>query len=98
MSGHLSGVQAIVQCTLGHSCLYVHCYAHRLNLVLVDTARGNNDVNTELAQKRDIEMHTHKRRTSRLPARLTDGIVLSSTGSRDTDSEASFEIMFRKLF
>ena len=41
MSGHLSGVQAIVQRTL----LYVHCYAHRLNLVLLDTARGNNDVN-----------------------------------------------------
>ena len=53
---------------------------------------------TELVQKRDIEMHTHERRTSRLPARLTDGIVLSSTGSRDTDSEASLEIMFRKLY
>ena len=45
MSGRLTGVQAIVQRTLGHGCLYVHCYAHRLNLVLVDTARGNNDVN-----------------------------------------------------
>ena len=45
MSGHLTGVQAIAQCTLGHGCLYVHCCAHRLNLVLVDTARGNNDVN-----------------------------------------------------
>ena len=38
MSGHLAGVQAIVQRTLGHGCLYIHCYAHRLNLVLVDTA------------------------------------------------------------
>ena len=45
MSGHLAGVQAIVQRTLGHGCLYIHCYAHRLNLVLVDTARGNDDVN-----------------------------------------------------
>ena len=38
MSGHLAGVQAIVQRTLGHECLYVHCYAHRLNLVLVNIA------------------------------------------------------------
>ena len=53
---------------------------------------------TELAQTRDIEMHTQERRTSRLPARLTDGIVLSSVGSRDTDSEASLEITFRKLY
>ena len=45
MSGHLAGAQAIVQCTIGHGCLYVHCYAHLLNLVLVDTARGNDDVN-----------------------------------------------------
>ena len=45
MSGHLTGVQAIVQRTLGRGCLYVHCYAHRHNLVLVETARGNNDVN-----------------------------------------------------
>ena len=37
-SGHLAGAQAIVQCTLGCGCLYVHCYAHWLNLVLVDTA------------------------------------------------------------
>ena len=43
-------------------------------------------------------MHTHKRQTCRLPARLTDGIVLSSTDSRDTDSEASLEIMFRNLY
>ena len=45
MSGYLAGVQTVVQCTLGHGCLYVHCYAHRLNLVLVDTARGSDDVN-----------------------------------------------------
>ena len=45
MSGHLAGVQAIVQRTLGHECLYVHCYAHRLNLVLVNIARGSKEVN-----------------------------------------------------
>ena len=44
MSGHLSRVQAIVQHTLGHSCLYVHHYAHWLNIVSVDTACGY-DVN-----------------------------------------------------
>lgn len=45
MSGHLAGVQVIVQRTLSHECVYVHCYAHRLNLVLVNTAQGSNEVN-----------------------------------------------------
>ena len=31
MSGHLAGVQVIVHHTLGHGCLYIHCYAHQLN-------------------------------------------------------------------
>lgn len=44
MSGHLAAIQAIVQCTLGHECLYVHCYAHHFNLVLVNTARGSKEV------------------------------------------------------
>lgn len=39
MSGHLAGVQAIVQRTLSHGCLYIHCCAHPL------TTRGNDDVN-----------------------------------------------------
>lgn len=48
MSGHLAGVQAIVQRTPGHECLchiYVHCYAHQHNLVFVNIARGSNEVN-----------------------------------------------------
>ena len=45
MSGHLSGVQAIVRQIVGNGCLYVHCYAHRLNLVIVNTVRGIQDVN-----------------------------------------------------
>ena len=55
---------------------------------------------TELAQNRDIEMHTpeSQKRTSRLPARLNDGVVLSSTGCRDSVSEMSPEIMYRKLY
>ncbi len=39
MSGHLGGVQAKLQSVIP-SAIYVHCYAHRLNLVLVDTERG----------------------------------------------------------
>ena len=27
---NLAGVQAIVKCSIGHECLYVHCYTHRL--------------------------------------------------------------------
>ena len=53
---------------------------------------------TELAQNRDIEMCIQERRRSRLPARLTDGVVLLSTGSRDSESEASLEIMLRKMY
>jgi hypothetical protein len=28
----------------GKGCIYIHCYAHRLNLVVVDTARGIKEV------------------------------------------------------
>ena len=38
MSGHLSGVQKHIQDKAGSGCVYVHCYAHRLNLVVVNTA------------------------------------------------------------
>ena len=40
MSGHLNGVQAQFQSITGSPCPYVHCHAHRLNLVLVDTCRS----------------------------------------------------------
>lgn len=36
MSGKLSGVQARVREMCGTACIYIHCHAHRLNLVLVD--------------------------------------------------------------
>ena len=45
MSGHLAGVQAIVKQSIGHECVYIHCYAHRLNLVVVSIARGIVEVN-----------------------------------------------------
>ena len=38
MSGKKSGVQRRMQDMLGRTCTYVHCYAHRLNLVVVNTA------------------------------------------------------------
>ena len=29
----------------GSGCVYIHCYAHRLNLVVVNTASGTKNVN-----------------------------------------------------
>ena len=45
MSGKRSGVQARFREVTGSGCIYIHCYAHRLNLVVVDTARGIKEVN-----------------------------------------------------
>ena len=39
MSGRTAGVQSKLR-EIQPSCLYVHCYAHRLNLVLVDTCKS----------------------------------------------------------
>ena len=44
MSGRRSGVQARFREIIGLGCIYIHCYAHRLNLVVVDTARGIKEV------------------------------------------------------
>lgn len=37
MSGKFSGVQASFRNLTSTSCIYVHCHAHRVTLVLVDT-------------------------------------------------------------
>jgi len=34
MSGKANGVQKLLRDAVGNPCLFVHCYAHRLNLVL----------------------------------------------------------------
>lgn len=39
MSGCNNGVQAEIRELSKNACPYVHCYAHKLNLVLVDTAK-----------------------------------------------------------
>ena len=44
MSGHVSGVQTRITQALGGKCVYIHCYAHRLNLVLVNTAHDIKEV------------------------------------------------------
>ena len=44
MGGQRSGVQRRMQDKIGKTCVYVHCYAHRLNLVVVNTARGIKEV------------------------------------------------------
>ena len=40
MSGEYSGVQARVK-AIEKKAVYIHCYAHCLNLVLVDTVKRN---------------------------------------------------------
>lgn len=45
MSGHLSGVQSRIRERVGSGCVYIHCYAHRLNLVVVNTASSIKAVN-----------------------------------------------------
>ena len=40
MAGHLNGLQALMRqevCPMG---IYVHCWAHRLNLVVVSSVQG----------------------------------------------------------
>ncbi|XP_060881931.1 zinc finger MYM-type protein 1-like [Metopolophium dirhodum] len=39
MSGTINGVQQYIQKMSENPCPYVHCYAHRLNLVLVDASK-----------------------------------------------------------
>ena len=43
MSGHLSGVQSRIQERVGSGCVCIHCCAHRLNLVIVNTAARIKD-------------------------------------------------------
>ena len=44
MGGRVSGVQRWLQDIVGKGCIYIHCYAHRLNLVLVNVAHGIAEV------------------------------------------------------
>jgi len=37
MSGQFNGVQTAFREMAGSPCIYVHCYVHRIHLVLVDT-------------------------------------------------------------
>ena len=46
MSGCYNGLQAIIKEKIGNHILYVHCYAHSLNLVLKDTVSDDNNVVT----------------------------------------------------
>lgn len=40
MSGRYNGVQKLIRDISQNPCPYVHCYAHRLNLILVDVAKN----------------------------------------------------------
>lgn len=44
MSGHVRGVQTLIRDQSQNPCPYVHCHAHRLNLVLVDLAKNVDGV------------------------------------------------------
>jgi hypothetical protein len=43
MSRQSNGVQAIVKQTYEHAA-YVHCYAHQLNLVMLNAASANTNI------------------------------------------------------
>ena len=45
MSGRCSGVQQIIK-NVAPQAMYIHCYAHCLNLVLVDTTKINTDASS----------------------------------------------------
>ncbi len=40
MAGCYNGVQVKIQELIGHACIYVHCHAHKVNLILVDTCHS----------------------------------------------------------
>uniref|UniRef100_A0A1X7U5U3 TTF-type domain-containing protein n=1 Tax=Amphimedon queenslandica TaxID=400682 RepID=A0A1X7U5U3_AMPQE len=44
MSGKITGVQQRLRELAGNECIYIHCHAHRLNLVLVDTTKSIKSV------------------------------------------------------
>ena len=46
MSGCYNGLQAIIKEKIGKHVIYVHCYAHSLNLVLKDTVAVDPNVIT----------------------------------------------------
>ena len=46
MSGCYNGLQAIVKENIGSHVIYIHCYAHALNLVLSDSACATIDIIT----------------------------------------------------
>uniref|UniRef100_H2ZSF8 DUF4371 domain-containing protein n=1 Tax=Latimeria chalumnae TaxID=7897 RepID=H2ZSF8_LATCH len=45
MSGTMNGVQTVIREASQNPCPYIHCMAHRLNLVVVDIARGIPQIN-----------------------------------------------------
>ena len=44
MSGCYNGLQAIVKENIGSHVIYIHCYAHTLNLVLSDSGGAAIDI------------------------------------------------------
>lgn len=42
LSGHHAGVQAILQKTYKHA-FFIHCYAHKLNLIIAQATSQNQD-------------------------------------------------------
>lgn len=44
MSGAFNGLQALIRQKTKNPCPYIHCHAHRLNLVLVDVAKNVSSV------------------------------------------------------
>ena len=64
MIGCYNGLQAIIKEKVGKHILYVHCYAHSLNLVLKDTVSGEGLVH-ELFEKLE-SLHNLVNRTTKV--------------------------------
>ena len=59
MSGRLNGVQVHVRMECKSPCLYVHCYAHRINLVVVGACNNSQYVIEALGSMEAIYCFTN---------------------------------------
>ena len=87
MSGHLNGVQELFREKSGTPCIYVHCYAHRVNLVLVDACHVVRAVGDLFGLLEAV--HNFITASSLRHDKLQGSIVMSSVGQRPTASDDS---------
>jgi len=72
MSGTMNGVQQYIQEMSKNSCPYVHCYAHILNLVLVDVSKQTELIEAVEAYNPSSKMFLDFDTLIKLPVISTD--------------------------